>query len=227
MFEELNISAGFSELSGEVGMKSLSDISDEPIVYRGRVKTGLKHEMKMLGREKTAKDFLGQMTPGFYITGFTMGQFSLIDILKAVIEQTGPVSVAMSTWTVAKADCSELLLMLRNGSFKSFRLLIDSTFQKRQPSITAEIRKQFGAESIVITRNHAKLLLIKNDIYSIYGETSMNLNFNPRMETISLRDDKALHDFFNNALNLIFKHHGNQKDKDYRSALRQFSALKF
>ena len=227
MFEELNLSAGFSELSGEVGVKSLSDISEKPIVYRGRVKTDLKHEMKMLGREKTAKDFLGRITPGFYITGFTMGQFSLIDILKAVIEEIGPVSVSMSTWTVAKADCSELLAMLHDGSFKSFRLLIDSTFQKRQPSITTEIRRQFGPESIVITRNHAKLLLIKNDIYSIYGETSMNLNFNPRMETISLRDDKALHDFFNNALNLIFKHHGNQKDKDYRSALRQFSALKF
>jgi len=225
--EEFDLSPDMKELCGEVRSLSLSDISEKPIVYRGRVKTDLKHEMKMLGREKTAKYFLGQMTPGFYITGFTMGQFSLIDILKAVIEQTGPVSVSLSTWTVAKADCSELLLMLRGGSFKSFRLLIDSTFQKRQPSITAEIRRQFGPESIVITRNHAKLLLIKNDIYTIYGETSMNLNFNPRMETISLRDDKALHDFFDNALNLIFKHHGNQKDKDYRSALRQFSSLKF
>lgn len=227
MFEELNISAGFSELSGEVGMKSLSDISDEPIVYRGRVKTDLKHEMKMLGREKTAKDFLGRITPGFYITGFTMGQFSLIDILKAVIEEIGPAEVSVSTWTLGKADCTELLKLLKNGSFKNFRLLIDSTFQKRLPAITEEIRAQFGNENVIITRNHAKLLLIKNDRFHIYCETSMNLNFNPRMETISLRDDKPLYDFFDNALNLIFRHHGNQKDKDYRSALRQFSALKF
>lgn len=225
--EEFDLSPDMEELCGEVHSLSLSDISNQPIVYRGKVKTDLKHKMKLLGREKTAKDFLGQITPDFYVTGFTMGQFSLIDILKAVIEQIGIVSVTMSTWTVARADCSELLAMLRNGSFKRFRLLIDSTFQKRQPSITAEIRRQFGAESIVITRNHAKLLLIKNDIYSIYGETSMNLNFNPRMETISLRDDKELFNFFNHAMDLIFNHHENQENKNYRYALRQFSTFKF
>lgn len=225
--EEFDLSPDMKELCGEVHSLSLSDISNQPIVYRGKVKTDLKHKMKLLGREKTAKDFLGQITPDFYVTGFTMGQFSLIDILKAVIEQIGTVSVTMSTWTVAKADCSELLAMLRNGYFKRFRLLIDSTFQKRQPSITAEIRRQFGAESIVITRNHAKLLLIKNDIYSIYGETSMNLNFNPRMETISLRDDKDLFNFFNHAMDLIFSHHENQENKNYRYALRQFSTFKF
>jgi len=227
MMEEFDLSPDMKELCGEVRSLSLSDISSKPIVYRGKIKTDLKHEMKLLSREKTAKDFLGQIAPEFYVTGFTMGQFSLIDILKAVIEQIGTVSVTMSTWTVAKADCSELLAMLRNGSFKRFRLLIDSTFQKRQPSITAEIRRQFGTQSIVITRNHAKLLLIKNDIYSIYGETSMNLNFNPRMETISLRDDKDLFNFFNHAMDLIFEHHENQENKNYRYALRQFSTFKF
>ncbi len=225
--EEFDLSPDMKELCGEVRSLSLSDISSKQIVYRGKVRNDLKHEMKLLSREKTAKDFLGQIAPKFYVTGFTMGQFSLIDILKAVIEQLGTVSVTMSTWTVAKADCSQLLAMLRNGSFKRFRLLIDSTFQKRQPSITAEIRRQFGAQSIVITRNHAKLLLIKNDIYNIYGETSMNLNFNPRMETISLRDDKDLFNWKGATMDLIFDHHENQENKNYRYALRQFSTFKF
>jgi hypothetical protein len=227
MFEELNLSAGFSELSGEVGMKSLSDISEVPIVYRGKVKASQKREMILCGREKTAKDFVGKITPGFYVTGFTMGLFSLIDIIKAVIEEIGPAEVSVSTWTLGKADCTELLKLLKNGSFKNFRLLIDSTFQKRLPAITEEIRAQFGNENVIITRNHAKLLLIKNDRFHIYGETSMNLNFNPRMETISLRDDKPLYDFFDNALNLIFRHHGNQSKNDYRTALRQFSSIEF
>ena len=210
-----------------VRVVSPAEISEKPIAFHGQSRSKLKHELKMIGRQKNAADFLGTISPGFYVTGLTMGQFSLIDIIREVVAQIGRVHVTMSTWTVADADLSELQRMVDDGTFLSIRMLIDATFQKRQPTMTAHIRQKFGAESIVITRNHAKLLLISNEQYKIYCETSMNLNFNPRIETISLRDDPEIFDFFQKAMDLIFNHHGNQEGQDYKKALRQFAALKF
>ncbi|MDD3948813.1 MAG: hypothetical protein PHT43_05060 [Anaerolineaceae bacterium] len=226
-FEQMQPDFAGDNFFESVRTVSLKEISPTPIVHRDKVRDTERRKLKLLSRRHTAHDFVGEITPGFYITGFTMGQFSLIDVVAAVVKQLGPLHVVMSTWTVARADCTELLDMLNDGSFKSFRLLIDTTFQKRQPAITDTIRKQFGASSITVTRNHAKLLLLSNAQYKIYGETSMNLNFNPRMETVSLRDDPELFDFFQGAINQIFKHHGDQEGEDYRRALRQFSDFKF
>lgn len=47
----------------------------------------------------TAREAIGEITPGCNIFVFTYGQFSLIDALCELLRQAGPSHVTLSTWT--------------------------------------------------------------------------------------------------------------------------------
>jgi hypothetical protein len=133
----------------------------------------------------------------------------------------------LSTWTVADADLSELKTLLDAKRFHSIRFLLDFSFQRRQPALIAHLRATYGAESIVITRNHAKLALFGNDAWKIVCRTSMNLNFNPRLEDVELTDDPALYQFLETIIKEIFERHEPtaQPGKSSAQLSAQFSTL--
>ena len=47
--------------------------------------------------------------------GFNRGQFSLIDLLDAVLSYTGPARCMVATWTAAKADMTRVKEFLESG----------------------------------------------------------------------------------------------------------------
>ena len=110
----------------------------------------------------------------------------------------------MSTWTAAGADLTDAFKLLETGKLKSCRFLVDQTFQQRKPAFAAKIRELFGIESVRVTRNHAKFSLIKNDKWNLVLKTSMNLNFNPRLEDFDLQDSKELSDFLQGLMDEIY-----------------------
>ena len=173
-------------------------------VFRGTESLD-KRELKKLLRKEDAAAFVGELRPGFHVWGLTRGQFSLIDTIRAVTDQTGPVAFTLATWTVAKADLSELIKLLTPERFTRIRLLLDCTFQRRQPSLFQHIKERFGADAIRVTHTHAKFMLFESDRWKIICRTSMNLNFNPRIEDIELKDDPALFDFLNGWMDSFWK----------------------
>lgn len=177
-----------------------------PAVYRDQEDTSRAEYLKLF-RKETAADFIGKISPGFHRFGFTKGQFSLIDVIAEVIKQIGRSHLALSTWTVARADLTELQEILSADNFSSIRFLLDVSFQRRQPALIKHIRQTFGAEAVRITRNHVKFMLFGNGKYSIVCRTSMNLNFNPRFEDIELKDDSKLYDFINEIVAELFNKH--------------------
>ena len=130
-----------------------------------------KRELLRLFRKEKAADFLGQVAPGFHRFGFSKGQFSLVDLIAALLPQLGPVHFALSTWTVAKADLGELQAMLNPTALLSARFLLDLSFQRRQPALIKHLREGFGEDSIRVTRNHAKFLLFGNDRWKVTVRT--------------------------------------------------------
>ena len=54
----------------------------------------------------------------------------------------------------------------------------------------------FGADSLLLTRTHAKFALLSAGDYRIAIRSSMNLNRNTRVEQFDLDDDSALYDWF-------------------------------
>lgn len=151
-----------------------------------------KKKERKIERYRQAAGALGEITHGLDRYMISKGQFSLIDLIRAVLDQIGPADFAISTWTATGADISEAFEFLHDGRILSARWLLDFTFQRRQPAFAGQLRELFGDESIRITRNHAKIVLLTNDEWNVTILSSMNLNLNPRMEFVLVREDRDL-----------------------------------
>ena len=116
--------------------------------------------------------------------------------------------------------------MLNPATMLSARFLLDLSFQRRQPALIKYLRETFGEDAIRVTRNHAKFLLFGNDKWKITVRTSMNLNFNPRLEDVEIKDDAELYNFIDGIMADIFKQHGKiQNDKTVKELGQQFAGF--
>ncbi|MHC4892237.1 MAG: hypothetical protein ACYTFV_02525 [Planctomycetota bacterium] len=122
----------------------------------------------------------------------TKGQFSLLDLIRAVLRQTGPAHVALSTWSSGIRDIENAAWLLESGQIQSLRMLTDRSFATRQPSYCTRLVAAFGNDAIRATNVHAKFALITNDRWSIAIRSSMNLNRNKRWEQFDLDDDATI-----------------------------------
>lgn len=126
----------------------------------------------------------------------TKGQFSLLDMVRALLELTGPASVRLSTWSTGIRDAETAAWMLSSGLLTSLQLLTDRSFPARQPKYAGRLVALFGEDAIVCTRVHAKVAIIESDDWSIAIRSSMNLNRNPRFEQASIDGDAEMVAFY-------------------------------
>jgi len=153
----------------------------------------------------TASDAIGKLEKKTDTFILTYGQFSLIDALIAIIDQTGPAHVTISTWTAAHAHLDRSADLISSADILSFRMIVDRSFKTRQPKYFYHMAELFGENSIRQIRTHAKFMTITNDNWDIVVRTSMNLNENPRLENIEISDNKDFSDFFCQIADDIFE----------------------
>lgn len=154
---------------------------------------------------ESAQNAVGMLEPGIELYGLTMGQFSLIDLILAVLRQTGPAHMTVSTWTAAGAEIKTASDLLENRDVLSMRFIVDRSFKTRQPEFADQLISRFGVDSVRTTRIHAKFVVIRNGDWNIAIRTSMNLNTNPRVENFEISDDAALCDFLDGIADDIFR----------------------
>lgn len=139
---------------------------------------------------------IGNLSKGCRVIGLTKGQFSLIDIIRAVLDQTGPADVVLSTWSSGIRDIENAAWLLETGVIGSLRMLTDRSFPTRQPKYARTLVERFGSDVIHCTNTHAKFALIRNDGWDVAIRSSMNLNRNPRFEQFDLDESREICDFF-------------------------------
>lgn len=118
----------------------------------------------------------------------TMGQFSLLDLIEATLDLTGPADVLISTWSAGFYDVDAAQRFAQDGRMRSCRFIMDSS-AKRGQATGADVADIFGDDAIRTTRTHAKFVVITNDDWNVVIQSSMNLNLNPRSEQFSMSDD--------------------------------------
>jgi hypothetical protein len=160
---------------------------------------------KKIAPYQAAQDCIGIITPGCNIIGVTKGQFSLLDLIRAVVDQTGPAKLTVSTWSTGIRDTQNLGFLIDQGAFTSVSLCLDRSFAGRQPQYLQEVISVWGEENIRMTRNHAKFFLLRNEGWNICCRSSMNLNRNPRLEQFDLDDSLELCEFFAGIISEIFE----------------------
>jgi hypothetical protein len=137
----------------------------------------------------TAVEGFGHGTELFVLT---FGQFSLLDLITALLDTTGPADVTISTWTAATADLTRAEEFLRDGRIRSLRFLVDRSFLTRQPGYARQLVEAFGQDAVRTTRTHAKFATITNGEWAVSVRTSMNMNENPRLEYAEVSDDRDI-----------------------------------
>lgn len=149
-----------------------------------------------LSKVASAADTIRGFGHDMDVVGLTFGQFSLLDLLHATLDMTGPAHVAVSTWSAGLYDIDAAKRFVEDGRMQSIRFLMDSATQKRGQSTAVQIADLFGASAIRTTRLHAKFVLIRNDDWHVVVTSSMNLNLNPRIEQFEMTDDRARAELF-------------------------------
>ena len=155
-------------------------------------------------RSESASVALDGLVRGGEVFCLTFGQFSFIDAIWALLRKTGPADVSIATWTAAGADTTPAEQFLADGRIRSIRWLVDRSFETRQPAYCATLRRLFGDDVIRTTRSHAKFATIRNDDWALAVRTSMNLNMNPRLETIEVSDSPPFADFLDGMFDEVF-----------------------
>ncbi len=153
----------------------------------------------------SAAEAIGDLKPQQDVYILTFGQFSLVDALVHVLEQTGPANVDLSTWTAADAHLEKTKALMDSADILRFRMIVDRSFETRQPEYVYHMRKLFGMSCIRAVRTHAKFFVVSNDKWKVVARTSMNLNENPRLENIELSTDPGLSDFLTSIVDEIFE----------------------
>lgn len=119
----------------------------------------------------------------------TAGRWSMHQLLEYLLLKTGPAKVWMTTWTITEEPMRALLGMITSGLITELNAVLDYRIERRKP-------EAFQLASSIITRIkltkcHAKVLVIKNDTWSITILGSANFSKNPRIEAGTIFTDHA------------------------------------
>jgi len=152
-----------------------------------------------------AKDAVKGFDKDSRVVGLTNGAFSLLSLIEAVLDHTGPADVTISTWSAGLYDAGALNSLVASGLIKDVRLILDRSFKTRQSGYALYIQDVFDIDNIRTTNTHAKFVLIKNEHWNVCIRSSMNLNENKRSENYDIDNNIDIYNLFNDFANDLFK----------------------
>jgi len=161
-------------------------------------------ERRFLGFCERVEEYADAVDSGIEVIGFTSGDFSLIDVIDAVVKRIDRARMVVATWTAAQAEMDHVFAFLDRGRVASSRWIVDRSFQNRQPALCGRLREMFGDDAIRVQRVHCKFVLIEGDGKSALIRTSANLNRNKRIENINISTCPVLIDAYAALVSDIF-----------------------
>ena len=142
----------------------------------------------------TAASLFHNLQVGETRHGLSDGTWSLVDALVygAKAQQKAERSqLVLSTWTAAGADSRQLIALIKSDWLKTIRLMVDCSFQTRQPKVCELVRQIYGDDSIRVWNCHAKFAVFTGGAMDMLLLTSANLNKNKRIENFTVIADSG------------------------------------
>lgn len=126
-------------------------------------------------------DCIGALTPGMSLFCVSRGQWSMVDAILYVCDQLGGgASLSVWTWAIAEYEVKVLQSLMARRDLAGATLIVDTAADKRNAALLNEWRASFGANSVKVCRNHAKIARVWKGDLRFLLRGSMNL--------ISIRD---------------------------------------
>lgn len=140
----------------------------------------------VIHRTATAAETIGPLVPGVHVTGLTAGQFSAIDAMEHMVDELGPASVRVSTWTTGIYDIHRAGEIRIAGRITDIRLLLDRATFEKSPKFAGPLIEILGVNAFRCLCVHAKVIIVSGARGSGVMRSSMNLNKNLRTEQFDL-----------------------------------------
>jgi hypothetical protein len=151
----------------------------------------------VMSRLETAAETIGPLPPGMRVTGVTAGQFSAIDALEHMVDQLGPASVRVSTWTTGIYDVERTRAIRLDGRITDVRFLLDRGTFEKSPQFAGPLIEILGLDAFRCLSVHAKVIIVDGGPgRRAVFRSSMNLNKNLRTEQFDLDVDDEVAAFY-------------------------------
>jgi hypothetical protein len=137
---------------------------------------------------RNAADAIGHIDFGMGLFLITRGQFSMLDMVRHVLQEIGPAEVSVWTWAIADYEVEAMSGLMGNAAITGARLIVDRSAEQRSVTTIDAWRERFGSDSVRVCKNHAKIARVWNASRRVLLRGSMNLNFNPRFEQADITE---------------------------------------
>lgn len=155
-------------------------------------------------RRGTARDVVAGLAQGDRIVAIVEGTASLMDVVEAALEITGPGTLDLGSWTIGLPESERLAGLIASGEVTRVRLVVDRSFRQFR-DYYARLMELVGPESVVQARSHTKFVVIRNDTWDVVIRSSMNANLNLRIEHVDAEDCAEVADLFTTFVDDLFR----------------------
>lgn len=159
----------------------------------------VKARAVMSTRQQRVRDTLGDFPrePGDIAHVVSAGTWSCHDLIRVLLERTGPAELIMSTWSISEEGWRMLIDLRDEGQITKLTTLLDWRIGHRNPDVTsyAKTSARDRGDELAITNNHSKVYVLRNELWAISLISSANLTNNPRIEASVIHEDRAVADW--------------------------------
>lgn len=139
------------------------------------------------------EDAIGKLKPGRDTHYVSAGAWSLHDLVRFCLKQTGPGAVTAFTWSLTSSAADSLINMLDCGLLLSLNLVMDSAQKKLSRGAYETLRPHCAR--VRLCQIHAKGFLLAAGAWRVSVATSQNMTSNPRVEIGVLSTAPAVYEF--------------------------------
>lgn len=160
----------------------------------------LKREMFDRQRLKTLADIFPTLPePGEAHHIITHGKFDFYDALPRVLElgEMHKAAVTAATWCCNRRCALDLIDRIETGQIGTMQLIVGLYLKRREQAVFSTLATGLAkhGQKLLATECHAKILTIQHAQNYVTIEGSANWTSNPRIEQLTITNDRGLHDF--------------------------------
>lgn len=162
-----------------------------------------KQEVIWSDRESTMHEAIGNITEGSVKYFVSNGSWSMYELLKYILRQTGPADIDAFTWNLSMPAVAVLIDLRKQGMIKKFRMLCHSAMARYTAEAVSVM--QNNCDRLVLFANHAKGFLLKNEKWTVSVISSANFSNNPQIEAGVISTDPEIYKMHKMWLNPLFE----------------------
>ena len=163
-------------------------------------------------RTDTAAEVIGPLSEGVRVTGLTAGQFSSIDAVEHMVDEFGPASVRISTWTTGIYDVQRARDIRVAGRITDIRVLLDRGTFEKSPKFAGPLIETLGVEAFRCLSVHAKVNIVIGERGAAVMRSSMNLNKNLRTEQFDIDVCPEVAEFYRDWFDALWEESGRRSN---------------